>query len=154
MPESRANPNGNSDRLLYNLYLLYAIPDSNGDYLWEIAFRMVETVPCTEEGEGPVVTSFPSVLGREGFRVDLTGAPGDRDSSISPAGDFVLSLLIIVVRFFQIYQEILRTRFSHSHDERRVSSRSRSAFQPSTSLASVVSAHTAGTSPARRSTIL
>ena len=80
MPESRANPNSNSDRLLYNLYLLYAIPDSNGDYLWEIAFRMVETVPCTEEGEGPVVTSFSNVLGREGFRVDLTGAPGDRDS--------------------------------------------------------------------------
>ena len=81
LPETAVDPNGgNPDKLLYNIYLLYAIPDSNGDYLWEIAFRMAETVPCTEEGTEPVVTAFSNVRGGVGFRVDLTGAPGDRDS--------------------------------------------------------------------------
>lgn len=81
MPETAVNPNGgNPDKLLYNIYLLYAIPDSNGDYLWQIAFRMADNIPCTEAGEEPAVTAFTNVLGKEGFRVDLTSFTGDLDS--------------------------------------------------------------------------
>lgn len=52
------------------------------------------------------------------------------------------------------HYSIPRTCFSQAQAERSVSSRGRSAFQPSSLLARCVSAQTAFTSPARRPTIL
>ncbi|MCI9588016.1 MAG: helix-turn-helix transcriptional regulator [Oscillospiraceae bacterium] len=78
MAETAVNPDGDQDVILYNMYLLYAIPDSNGDYLWQIAFRMAEE--NAGAGTEPVVTAFSNVLGYEGFRVDFTSAADWRDS--------------------------------------------------------------------------
>ena len=78
MAETAVNPDGDQDVILYNMYLPYAIPDSNGDYLWQIAFRMAEE--NAGAGTEPVVTAFSNVLGYEGFRVDFTSAADWRDS--------------------------------------------------------------------------
>ena len=70
----------------------------------------------------------------------------------SDKGNF--ACVTVKIFYFNGFHSILRRCFSHAQAARRVSSRSRSAFQPNTLLATEVSAHTAGTSPGRRPTIL
>jgi len=72
---TRADENGIA---FSDVYLLYAIPDENGDLDYQIMFRMAEENHYVNDDPGAVsVEPFLNVLGYDGYKISITaGASG------------------------------------------------------------------------------
>lgn len=66
-----ADPREEEGITLYNVYLLYAIPDADGNCDWQILFRMAEDMDDVHIAEGLEIREFSGVLSYDGIKISL-----------------------------------------------------------------------------------
>lgn len=66
-----ADPREENGTTLYNVYLIYAIPDADGNCDWQILYRMAEDMDDAGIAEGLEIGEFCGVLNYDGYKISL-----------------------------------------------------------------------------------